>query len=173
MNIKDILKRFELSTIPKYQVHIDKIDSLKTTDFVKAMINSIIRKYGSENVIREIIADNSNSKISTHLTHIIEVGGLKVISDNNLLLDIDINEDFAEFKNMIVSVVMLMNCSIAQELNNLNLFNEESYNYYNIDAMMIISSRLANHTLSGIKNKNGLEYYSNNLIFDNLINELT
>lgn len=168
MDVKNILNKFELSTLPKYQIHIDKIDSAKTSEFVKAMVNKIIIKYGKEDVMTEILADNANSKISTHITHIIEVGGLKTISDNNLLVD-----DITEFKDMVISVVMILNCSIAQEFNNLDMFDKEVPNFYNIDAMIIIASRLANHALNGKKHEKGFEYYSKNMVFDNLLYELT
>lgn len=151
---------------PQYQTHIDKVNLTKANDFVKAMLNSIVQKYGRENVKREIHLDNSNSKVSIHLTHIIEVGGLKIISDNDLLVN-----ETQEFKNMIVGVVFLLNCSLATELNNLNLYSGSKSNYYNNDAIILIASRLANHTIKGKNYSNGLEYYANQMIFNNLISE--
>lgn len=150
-----------------YQDIIDTIDLEKANDFVKAMVNSIIRKYGFEFVKNEIELDNSNSKISTHLTHIIEVGGLKIISDNKL----NINND-RDFGDIIVSVTYLLNCSLAIELKNLKVYDGNTSNYYSEDAMYNIFQRLAKHTYNGMQFSNGLEYYANLMIFNNLINEL-
>lgn len=173
MDLKELLINYQLSQLPKYKIYVDKINVVTTTDFVKAMVNTIVRKYGREVVIEEILADNPNSLISTHITHIVEVGGLKIIADNDLLKNLTFADNYVSFKDMIVAVVITLNCSIALELKNLNLFSGNSPNYYHVDAMIIIASRLANHTLIGKKHQNGLEYYANIMIFDNLINNLT
>ena len=152
----------------QYQKHIDKVNLPKANDFVKAMLNTIVLKYGKEKVKREIDLDDSNSKISTHLTHIIEVGGLKIISDNILTVT-----ETTDFKNMIIGVVFLLNCSLSIELNKLNLYSGSKSNYYNNDAIVLIANRLANHTIRGKNYSQGLEYYANMMIFDNLISELT
>src|SRR5699024_6855787 len=149
-----------------YQTHIDKVNLSKANDFVSAMVNLIINKYDEKTVKRAIELDDSTLNISTHLTHIIEVGGLKMISDNNLLV-----EEISEFKNMIVGVVLLMNCSLAIKLNNLNLYSMSKTNFYNIDAIMLIASRLSNHVIQGKNDARGFEYFSNIMIFNNLINE--
>ena len=141
-----------------YQDIIDIVDLEKANDFVKAMINTIVRKYGAQTVMQEIANDNSNSKISTHLTHIIEVGGLKIISDNKL----DIN-DRNEFQNIIVSVAFVLNCSLAIELKNLKLYSGDTSNYYGNQAILTIIQRLAKHTMNGMNFSNGFEYYSNPL----------
>ncbi|MHB1107948.1 MAG: hypothetical protein ACYCZ2_16455 [Lutibacter sp.] len=152
----------------RYQDVIDTIDLDKANDFVKAMLNTIIRKYGIQNVSNEIGLDNSNSKISSHLTHIIEVGGLKIISDNNLNIN-----DRNDFQNIIVAVAFVLNCSLAIELKNLKIYNGDTSNYYGNDAILVIIQRLAKHTTSGMSYSNGFEHYASLMVLTNLINQLT
>lgn len=152
-----------------YQEIIDKIDLERANDFVKIMINKLVVKFGSEEISSEIQRDNSDSTISNHLTHIIEVGGLKIISDNNLSVNLDNRENF---ENTIVSVVFVLNCSLAIELKRLNLYFGNTSNYYGNDAISIIVNRLSKHTFEGIKNPNGLKHYSNQMIQLNLLNKI-
>lgn len=166
MNLKQTLDNLDFDE--EYQEIIDVINLEKANDFVRAMINSIVRKYGTQIVIDEIAQDSSNSKISTHLTHIIELGGLKIILDNNL----DVN-DRNKFQNIIIAVVLLLNCCLAVELKNLNLYDGNTSNYYGNQASQIIAQRLAKHTINGMNYSNGFEYHTNVMIFDNLINQLT
>lgn len=166
MELKNTLDNRDFPT--RYQNHIDRIDLEKATDFVKAMLNSIIRKYSIETVKQEIQYDNSNSRISDHLTHIIEVGGLKIISDNNLLVD-----DNTEFQHMIVAVIFTLNCSLAIEGNNLNIYEGPKSHYYNSDTILTLANRLARHTIQGKQNSNGFEYYANLMVMENLITEFS
>lgn len=160
----------ELNFPDEYQKIINQVNLEKANDFVKAILNTIINKYGIQRVKNEIERDNSNSKISTNLTQMIEVGGLKIISDNNLEINI---HDRNEFQNTIFAVVFLLNCSLAIELKNLSLYDGYTSNYYGNEAINIIAQRLATSTLSGINYPNGFEYYANTMVFNNLINELT
>jgi hypothetical protein len=151
-----------------YQNVITDINLEKSNDFVKAMLNTIVNKYGSQTVKDEIERDSSNSPISDHLTHIIEVGGLKIISDNNLYKN---RQD--EFQDIIVSVVFVLNCSLAIELKNLNLYKGNTSNYYGNDAILTIAKRLGKHTNDGINYSKGFEYYSYIMVIENLLNKIT
>lgn len=165
----ELKKNIENLSFPdRYQDVIDKIDLDKANDFVKAMLNTIIRKYGIQNVSNEVSRDNSNSKVSTHLTHIIEVGGLKIISDNKLKIN-DINNS----QNIIVAVALVLNCSLAFELKNLKIYNGNTSNYYGNDAILVIIQRLAKHITSGMTYSKGFEHYSSLMVLDNLVNQLT
>ena len=166
MELKQTLE--DLNFPDRYQDIIDTIDLEKANDFVKAMINTIVRKYGAQTLRQEIASDNSNSKISNHLTHIIELGGLKIIADNNL----DIN-DRDEFQNIMVSVAFVLNCSLAIELKNLGLYSGSTSNYYGNEAILIIIQRLAKHSMNGMNFSAGFEHHANVMIFDNLIGQLT
>jgi len=152
----------------RYKNVIDTIDLERANDFVKAIINTIIAKYGIETVHLEIIRDSSNSPVSNHLTHIIEVGGLKIISDNNLCIS-----NRSEFQNIICSVVFILNCSLAIELSKLKLYDGNLTNYYGHNSITQLIQRLANHAMIGLSYKNGFEYYANVMVFDHLINKLT
>ena len=166
MELKNTIN--ELNFPDEYQKIINQVNLEKANDFVKAMLNTIVNKYGSQTVKNEIERDSSNSPISNHLTHIIEVGGLKIISDNKLYKN---RQD--EFQDIIVSVVFALNCSLAIELKNLNLYNGNTSNYYGNDAILTIAKRLAKHTNDGINYSNGFEYYSNIMIIENLLNKMT
>lgn len=166
MELKENIENLDFPD--KYQNVIDQVDLDKANDFVKAMLNTIVRKYGIEKVSTEIRLDDSNSKVSTHLTHIIEVGGLKIISDNEL----NINER-NNFQNIIIAVALLLNCSLAIELKNLKIYNDYTSNYYDNDAILIIIHRLAKHTMSGMTYSNGFEHYASLMVLDNLVNQLT
>ena len=166
MELKENIENLDLTD--KYQDVVDKIDLDKLTDFVKAMLNTIVRRYGIENVSTEIRLDNPNSKVSTHLTHIIEVGGLKIISDNKF----NINER-NNFQNIIVAVALVLNCSLAIELKNLKIYNDYTSNYYDNDAILVIIQRLAKHTISGMSYSNGFEHYASLMVLDNLVGQLT
>lgn len=164
----ELQETIETQNFPNsYQDIIKLIDLEKTNDFVKAMLNTIIRKYGIQIVHNEILQDNSNSKISTHLTHIIEVGALKIISDNNLNIN-----DRNDFEDIIVSVAFVINCSLAIELKNLKIYDGDTSNYYGNDAILVIIQRLAKHTIGGMNYSNGFEDYANQMVFNNLINQL-
>lgn len=152
----------------RYQQHIDKIELEKVTDFVKAMLNSIVNKYGKEKLLAEIQYDNPSSEISNHLTHIIEVGGLKIISDNNLLVN-----DNPDFQHMIVAVIFTLNCSLAIEAKNLNVYSGPKSHYYNSDAILNLANRLARHTIEGKKHSNGFGYYANLMVMENLITKFS
>lgn len=166
MDLKEKLESLHLPD--KYQDIIDIIEIEKANDFVKAMLNTIIRKYGVQKVTQEIDIDNPNSKISSHLTHIIEVGGLKIIADNKLNI-----ENRNDFQNIILSVAILLNCSLAIELNKLNMYNGSTSNYYNNDAIVIIIQRLSGHAIDGMRYSNGFEYYANLMVSNNLLVQLT
>lgn len=166
MELKENIEN--LSFPDRYQDVIDKIDLVKANDFVKAMLNTIVRKYGIQNVTNEVRLDNSNSKVSTHLTHILEVGGLKIISDNKLNIN-----DRNDFQNIIVAVAFVLNCSLAIELKNLKIYDGDNSNYYGNDAILVIIQRLAKHTISGMSYSNGFEHYASLMVLDNLVNQLT
>ncbi len=152
----------------RYQKYIDKIDLEKANDFVKAILNSIVNKYGIEELRRQITRDDSNSKISDHLTHIIEIGGLKIISDNDLII-----EDRREFQLMIVSVVFVMNCSLAIEAKKLKVYNGPSSHYYDSDAILTLANRLGSHVIKGKTHQNGFEYFANVMVMEGLISEFS
>lgn len=155
--------------LPIFYIDVIKsIDLEKSNDFVKAMINTIVNKYGSQIVKNEIELDNSYSPISNHITHIIEVGGLKIISDNKLYQN---RQD--EFQDIIVSVVIVLNCSLAIELKKLELYNGNTSNFYGNDAVLTIANRLSKHTKDGINFSRGFEYYSNIMVIENLLNKIT
>ncbi|MEO2063251.1 MAG: hypothetical protein ABGW97_09735 [Christiangramia sp.] len=152
----------------RYQKYIDRINLEKANDFVIAILNSIINKYGKEELRRQIEIDSSHSKISDHLTHIIEIGGLKIIADNNLLV-----EDRREFQHMIVSVIFVLNCSLAIEAGKLNVYRGPNSHYYNSDSIMTLASRLANHVIKGRTHQNGFEYFANVMVMEGLISEFS
>lgn len=148
------------------------INQNKASDFVRAMISTMIKKYGIEKVRFEAMLENPYSMISTHITHIIEVGGLKIISDNGIDKIIDVN-DRQNFQNIIISTVLLLNCSLAIELNKFQINKGSLTNYYNGESMITIANRLAKHTIDGLNYSNGFEHYASIMVIDNLINGLS
>jgi hypothetical protein len=155
----------ELFLPAEYLKVINQVNLERTNDFVKAILNTIINKYGVQLVKNAVDSDDSNSEISTSLTHIIEVGGLKVIAENKL----DVNSK-SDFPNIIYAVVFILNCSLAIELKNLSIYDGPTSNYYGNEAIKTIAQRLATSTWSGMNYKNGFEHYSNNMVYNYLIN---
>lgn len=162
-----LIKELENRNFPiSYKQHIEKIDLEKLSDFVRAMLNSIARTYGIERLEHEIRRDSSDSIISDHLTHIIEVGGLKIISDNELLVENDI-----ELHRMILAVVITLNCSLAIEAENLGVYFGPTSHYYNHDAILELSKRLSSHINKGRMLPQGFDYFANTMVLECLISK--
>lgn len=166
MSVKEILIGYGLPE--KYQPTINKIDFESLENFVSIIVSSMIKKYGETVVKKEIDRDNPNSVISGLITHFIEVGGIKIISDNNLETD---DKTMLQFPVVVVS--LSLNFAIANELKKYGVYDLDTYNYYDLNTLEILMSRLAIHVLSG--NPNSREHFKNfasEMVKTNIFNKL-
>ena len=89
---------------------IKEIDYQKLDEFVNFTINRLYTKYGKDRLLKDIQQEmDPNTPINVFFSHLIELGGLKLILDNNL---------FLKFDRYALSFVVAsaMNHSIALEL---------------------------------------------------------
>jgi hypothetical protein len=166
MTVKEILDGFGLPD--EYQPTIQLIDFEKLENFVSLLVDSLIAKFKKERVKLEIDMDNPNSAVCGLLTHIIEVGGIKIISDNHLETN-----DSEKLQISVIVVSFALNFSLAKELRARNLYDLDSYNYYNLDALGIIIERLLKHVQSGEPQSHArFEFFANEMVKTNLFNKL-
>lgn len=160
MDLKETILSFNL---PKqYEILFNSINFDATELFVYEIIKLMKNKYGEENIIREIQLDNANSPISNNLTHIIEVGGLKVINDNNLY---SANTNIQQLTSV---VGFILNCALALELSKSKLYFDNEPLYYNGDSLRLIVSRLNKHLLNGLEFSQGFSVFAEGMIDLNL-----
>lgn len=118
---------------------IDKINYEKLDNFIKLLVAGYISKNGRLVVKRDIDVDGP-SETSNFLTHIIEVGSLKIMQDNSLITSDQNNNEGAA-----VVTALAINISLATALKEKNVFDLDSPVYYAIPALETIISRIISH----------------------------
>jgi hypothetical protein len=141
---------------------IDKIDFAKLDKFVQLLVAGFVSRKGQNTVKKEIDAD-STSETSNFLTHIIEVGSLKILAENNL-----INSDGNNNEQALVVVALAMNISMATALKSKNVYNWDTPVYYDMSSLMTIFNRIATHIDNAIQDTT----YTNSLVNNYLINKI-
>lgn len=144
---------------------IKNINLERTQSKIKSYVNYAIIKFGRENLKSAILLDDGSLPESTYITHIIEVGALKIIDDNNL---IDIFK--SELTYVLPWLVITLNCILADALESEKLYNEGLNYYFNRDSMEIITERLQRHVHSGMMHNAGFHDFSCRVEANNLFN---
>ena len=166
MTVKEILNKFGLTE--KTQPSIKLIDFTKLENFVSIIVNSLIAKYSKEKVKREIQHDNPDSDVIGIVTHIIEVGGVKIILDSHLE-----TSDEQKLQNSAFVVSVALDFALSNELKKHGVNKSDRYNYYDYDALEIIIERVMIHVLAGNpESRRNFEFYANDMVKVNLFNKL-
>lgn len=166
MTIKQTLKN--LGTNDVHSTIIDRIDFNRLEKFVDILLNGIIKKYSKQKVEQEIEMDKPDSEISTFLTHIIEVGGLKIISENKLPIA---SQDQIVLTALVVSLAL--NVSLSNELQAKGVYRAQTPQYYHPKALQLIIARLVNHVIqSDPESEERFEYWANEMVKFYLFNKL-
>ena len=134
---------------------LDQIDFDNLDNFIKLLVIGYITKHG-EIVVKREIDEDSQSDTSNFLTHIIEVGSLKILLENNLL-----NIDSSRLELAILAVALGIDFSIASVLKSKNVFDLESKVYYSFEALERILPRINSHVFNA---------KDDNLYIKNLVN---
>ncbi len=118
---------------------INKINFGNLDKFVQMLVAGYVSRRGQSVVKREIGAD-STSDTSNFLTHIIEVGSLKVLTDNDM-----IGSDRNKNERALITVGLAMNISMASALKSKNVYDLDTPVYYDMPSLKIIFDRIASH----------------------------
>lgn len=118
---------------------INKINYEKLDNFIKMLVAGYLSKKGRVVVKRDIDADGP-SETSNFLTHIIEVGSLKIMYDNSLITSNQNNNEGG-----IVVTALAINISLATALKEKDVFDMDSAVYYSIPALETIIARIISH----------------------------
>lgn len=141
---------------------INRINFENLDKFVKMLVAGYISRRGHETVKREIDAD-SQSDTSNFLTHIIEVGSLKIMQESGLMTQ-DINKN----EVIVVAVALSLNISMATALKSKDVYDLESVVYYTFTALESIFPRIFNHISNAVNNS----LYVNDLVNNYLLNKI-
>ena len=154
-------KKELLATLPNdgFGDILDQIDFSYLDNFIKLLISGYITKYG-EIIVKREIDEDSQSDTSNFLTHVIEVGSLKILLENNLL-----NLDTNRLELAILSVALGIDISMATVLKSKNVYDLDSEVYYAFDALERILPRIDSHVVNA-KAENS---YIKNLVNDYLL----
>ena len=123
---------------------INKINYEKLDSFVKMLVTGYISRKGSVVVKRDIDAD-APSDTSNFLTHIIEVGSLKIMQENSLITS---NENSNE--GAAVVTALAINISMATALKEKDVFDLDSPVYYAVQTLEEIISRIISHIQNAV-----------------------
>jgi hypothetical protein len=113
------------------QIDFDYLDK-----YIKLLVTGYITKNG-EYIVKKEIDEDLQSDTSNFLTHLIEVGSLKILLENNLL---NINTNQLELA--ILSVALGIDISMATVLKSKNVYDLDSNVYYSFDALEKILPRI-------------------------------
>ena len=166
MDLKEILINSGLPD--EYIPIIHKIDFKKLEYFVSFMVDALISKFKKEQVEYEIDVADPNSSVCGIITHIIEVGGIKIVCDNHIETD-----ELKELQKITTIVSLSMNIVLALEFKKKGLINLNSEVYFNTEALEIIIDRLVTHVLAGQPGSHAhFEFFSNDMVKTYLFNKL-
>lgn len=157
---EEILNKFRANIA---QSIVNKVDYESLDKFVAGLISGFAYLIGKETMIKEIDSDSSTAETSIFFTHIIEVGSLKILLDNDLLF---LDEESREVAIILVS--FSMNISLAKTLSKKNIFHTQAY--YNENAIETLIMRIKNH-VSEFSKHNDKRYISS-LIDDYLYSKI-
>ena len=138
---------------------LNQIDFDYLDNYIKLLVTAYITKRG-ETIVKKEIDEDSQSDTSNFLTHLIEVGSLKILLENNLL-----NIDTNQLELAILSVALGIDISMATVLKSKNVYDLDSNVYYSFDALERILPRIDSH----IFNAKADNSYIKNLVNDYLL----
>jgi len=141
---------------------INKINFDNLDKFVQMLVSGYISRKGQKTVKIEIDADEI-SDTSNFLTHIIEVGSMQILMENNMIT-LDGNEN----EGSLVSVALAMNIALASSLKLKNVYDWDSPVYYDMPSLQTIFSRIAVHINNAIKDKNYIKPLVDNYLFNKI-----
>lgn len=141
---------------------INKIDFENLDSFVRWLITSYVSKKGAKFVEIEIQNDN-DSETSNFITHIIEVGSLLLLNENNLISN---NSDDNEIATIAIS--LSLNISIATSLKSLNLFDLDTIVYYAFEAIETLFPRILKHIENSLNDNNYVNNLKNNYLLSKI-----
>lgn len=121
---------------------LNQIDFNYLDNYIKLLVSGYIVKQGEIVVKREIDQD-SQSDTSDFLTHLIEVGSLHILLENNLL-----NLQKSRLELAILSVALGIDISMATALKSKNVYDLDSKVYYAFDALENILPRIDSHVVN-------------------------
>lgn len=162
MTTKETLSKYGLPNdlLP----YVNSINYGLLDSFVSEITHAMVVKFGVSRMRNEIDVDDASSPVSELLTHIIEVGCLKVLADNNLETTNESN-----LAKGIAIACLALNFSLAKELKNKLVYSSSSFNYYNLEALQIIMSRVLNLAMRGqLENPGRFRMYADSMVQTNL-----
>lgn len=107
--------------------------------FCLKIANNLLRKYGEPEFAR-VVSSEDGGEINNVFTYMIEVGSLKYMHDNKIIVENDV-----ELLKRAVGVVYCMNVDLCDVLRNLNIVFNERLGYYNWPAIEQIIYRVVEH----------------------------
>ena len=139
------------------QINFDKLDK-----FVSMLVAGYVSRRGQNTVKREIDAD-ATSDTSNFLTHIIEVGSLSVLIDNNM-----ITSNTNENEGALVTVAVAMNISMATALKAKNIYSWDTPVYYDMPSLQTIIGRITNHVAYAMQDRGYVKPLVNNYLLNKI-----
>jgi hypothetical protein len=137
---------------------LDQIDFDNLDKFVNLLVSGYVTKHG-EIVVKREIDEDSQSDTSNFLTHIIEVGSLKLLLENNLM-----NIKISQLELAILAVALGIDISMATALKSKNVYDLDSKVYYSFEALERILPRIDSHVANAKVDSSYIKNLVNNYL---------
>ena len=141
---------------------IDQINFENLDKFVQMLVSGYVSRRSQEVVKREIDAD-SPSDTSNFLTHIIEVGSLKIMQDSTL-----ISSDKDKNEGAVVVTAFSLNFSMASALKAKDVYDFDSTIYYGIPEVETIIPRIVSHLNNAVNDSLYAKSLLNNYLYNKI-----
>jgi len=122
-----------------------------------------IARRGSNTVRSEIDSNDSSSLTYTFLTHIIEVGSLKILSDCKLITT---DREVMHVNSFVMA--LSMNISMASSLKAKGVFDSDLPVFFAMEPLEILIERIVNHIENALIDST----YINSLVKNYLLNKI-
>ena len=137
---------------------LDRIEMSELDKFTSLYVDLLVAKFSFQTVRRVIVMDGGVDEIVNLITHIVEVGAVKIIAENYLLSHPSeglVDSLFLkkvlggvsseEIETASIAAVLALNISLAAALRKRNLYTDSNCFYYSFDIVQILVSRVVNH----------------------------
>ena len=152
----------EILPVEPYGRYLDRMDFDKMEKFVQMLVAGYVAKKGKAVVKSDIDLDRASDTIN-FVAHIVEVGTLKILNDNNLL---GLSDN--QRKDAIIAVGFSINNCMARALQAKGVYFSISPIYFSLDAMATLLERTSVHVDNSIGNSG----YINSLVANYLLNKI-
>lgn len=153
----------QLLPVEQFGDLLEKVDFENLDKFVRMLIAGFVSRRGATVVRSDIEADDSSTETSTFLSHVIEVGSLKILNDSKLITPYRNVNEAAAF-----AVALSMNISMATSLKAKGVYDLDIPVFFAMPPLEILVARVINH----LGNASNDSSYINSLVKNYLLHKI-